>query len=402
MTVALNNGYHLEAEDPVIVALSEPGETRWGRHQFASCRPYPGGRLLVRYHDADDAIAAYGTPEPAYVSDDGGRSWEPLQDETLPDSGPPCPVLDGGFLITPPSKPLLVENPGDVLPAPVSGDSAQHRYSFHRVSDCPPHIQDYVRTVPAARWDPQSERWQPDTVRFDPEDEGRALLWTRPLKDGTVYVSASWVEHMPVRVDGDLLYAAYRQNYILPDGSEPVALCSSCMASADNGRSFSRRGHVAAPEGPLDLMGEPMLAAAPNGDLVCVIRQQVGSKRLFPMLIARSTDRGATWTQPAELFEFGVLPQVLTLGNGAMVCSFGRPGVHLMLSTDGAGRTWSPPQEVLAGDRDAIMTVTDGYTEVAPVDDDTFVLAYSHFDHVDDAGQQRKAILTQRFRVWKR
>lgn len=399
MTVALNNGYKLEAEDPVIVALSEPGETRWGRHQFASCRPYPGGRLLVRYHDADDAIAAYGTPEPAYVSDDGGRSWEPLQDDGLPDSGCPFPVLDGEFLVTPPPKPLLVENPEDELPEPLSL-TPPGPYAFRRVDDCPPAIREYLTAVPAFRWTPANPRWTEETLRFDPEDASTALLWTRP-EQGRLHVSASWVEHAPVAVDGDLLYAAYRQNYRMPDGAAPPTLSSSCMASPDNGRTFSQRALVATPKHPDDIAGEPMLARAPNGDLVCVVRQEKGADGLRPMLISWSDDRGFTWSEPKEFFEFGVLPQLLTMGNGAMVCAFGRPGVHLAISTDGAGRIWSEAHEVLAGNRDALFTITDGYTEMAPVDDDTFVLVYSHFDHIDGNGQQRRAILTRRFRVWK-
>lgn len=62
----------LVLHDPVPVAVSEPGEKRWGFHQFPAISRLPGGRLLVTFNDRPDRDEAYGTPGPAYVSSDSG------------------------------------------------------------------------------------------------------------------------------------------------------------------------------------------------------------------------------------------------------------------------------------------------------------------------------------------
>ena len=48
--------------EPVVVALSEVGEDRWGHHQFPTISALPDGRLFVTYNDTPDRNDAYGQP----------------------------------------------------------------------------------------------------------------------------------------------------------------------------------------------------------------------------------------------------------------------------------------------------------------------------------------------------
>ena len=45
-----------ELSDPVVVALSEPNETRWGFHQFPALSVLPDGKILIMFADAEDDL----------------------------------------------------------------------------------------------------------------------------------------------------------------------------------------------------------------------------------------------------------------------------------------------------------------------------------------------------------
>jgi hypothetical protein len=89
---------------------------------------------------------------------------------------------------------------------------------------------------------------------------------------------------------------------------------------------------------------EADLVAAPNGDLICVMRsggRNGGTTTLFPtpLYCSRSSDWGKSWTPPAQIADRGVCPNLVTLQNGIIVCTYSRPGNWLIFSDDN-GRTW--------------------------------------------------------------
>ena len=93
-----------------------------------------------------------------------------------------------------------------------------------------------------------------------------------------------------------------------------------------------------------------------------------------------------------KLGNFGVFPALIRLDCGVMVLSYGRPGISLTFSVDGAGRNWTAPFCMLAGDSRELGKHTDGYTSMLAIGPDRLLLAYSDFDHTDAEGRQRKAI----------
>jgi len=89
---------------------------------------------------------------------------------------------------------------------------------------------------------------------------------------------------------------------------------------------------------------EADIVQAANGDLVCVMRtggRNGGATTLFPtpLYCARSTDDGNTWTLPYQIADRGVCPNLVTLANGIIVCTYSRPGNWLIFSDDN-GKTW--------------------------------------------------------------
>jgi len=89
---------------------------------------------------------------------------------------------------------------------------------------------------------------------------------------------------------------------------------------------------------------EADLVQAANGDLICVMRtggRNGGATTLFPtpLYCSRSSDMGKTWTLPYQIADRGVCPNLVTLANGIIVCTYSRPGNWLIFSDD-HGKTW--------------------------------------------------------------
>jgi hypothetical protein len=89
---------------------------------------------------------------------------------------------------------------------------------------------------------------------------------------------------------------------------------------------------------------EADIVQAANGDLICMLRsggRNGGILNLFPtpLYCSRSTDGGRTWTPPFQVADRGVCPNLVTLENGIIVCTYSRPGNWLIFSDD-HGVTW--------------------------------------------------------------
>ena len=146
------------------------------------------------------------------------------------------------------------------------------------------------------------------------------------------------------------------------------------LRSTDGGDSWEYHSSVAS--GPRDpdphLMGsycgfcEPSLALLSNGQLLCIMRTQgaqyAGEYR--PYYQSWSKDLGKTWTKPipTKPHLMSNAPTLAVLGNGVVVCRYGRPGFHIAFSLDN-GHTWQDqirfsalPEPVITGEQD-IVTV---------------------------------------------
>jgi len=90
---------------------------------------------------------------------------------------------------------------------------------------------------------------------------------------------------------------------------------------------------------------EADLVEAPNGDLICVMRSggrnPAPGVNLFPtpLYCSRSEDGGKSWTPPEQIADRGTCPSLVTMKNGIIVCTYGRPGNWLIFSDDN-GKTW--------------------------------------------------------------
>ena len=122
-----------------------------------------------------------------------------------------------------------------------------------------------------------------------------------------------------------------------------------------------------------------------------------------PLYLTRSTDNARTWTKPTVFDTFGKWPQLLTLGNGITLASYGAsggPGYHVVRATlDPQGQVWKPPVRTRVSPVARGAYDTCGHTEMVALDDRTALLVYSDFNYPDADGVPRKSILVRRIQV---
>ena len=145
--------------------------------------------------------------------------------------------------------------------------------------------------------------------------------------------------------DHDLVYTDVRymgwEKY--PHAFEIFKYSSWCLGSEDGGKTWYYRGCVP----PLPEMGdegwaEPGLTLLPNGELLTVLRNGEGNA---PLYFSRSYDGGRTWSDPVRSRLNGQFPGLLTMSNGLIVATYGRPDNRIAVCLDGLGEGW--PYEII-------------------------------------------------------
>ena len=254
----------------------------------------------------------------------------------------------------------------------------------------PDDVRRYMTELKALRWTPETKRWQPETIRYETRD---ALIWTSEQSNGSI-LSRNSFEYSLLRFGGELFTADYKWRYLRREGGAPRGMVVTCMVSKDNGRSFERRGTIAEDPSGKQHPSETAMAVTSDNQLVCIGRATCESTQ--PMWITFSSDRGSTWTARETFYAFGVMPVMTSLPTGVTALAFGRPGVHLSFSPDGSAKTWTEPLAILPKNRK-----TCGYANLLNLSAESFLLAYSDFEHRDEQGKQRKAMLVRRVTVRK-
>ncbi len=124
------------------------------------------------------------------------------------------------------------------------------------------------------------------------------------------------------------------------------------MVSHDNGHTFEYLSTIADcqtyPIADAEGYCEPDLLDLGDGHILAALRTQ-GHEVYTPMFFCHSYDNGKTWTKPEVLNPYGVLPRLLKLQNGTIVCASGKWDTFLQISTDN-GYTWSTPYIVAEND----------------------------------------------------
>jgi hypothetical protein len=191
----------------------------------------------------------------------------------------------------------------------------------------------------------------------------RLQVGSAHLADGTAFAVAEGTRENPLPAGG-------------PDSSFLLSTRDG-GASWDFRRAFDRQdgmpssvhGTTSYPLGP----SEPNVALLPDGRTMVLVARMKNGAHLWQ---ATSPDQGRTWTAMAETAAWAVYPQLLTLGNGAVVLASGRPGIGL----------WVLDSETLrwGGFRNLAAAHNDGLPPAAPAEQ-RFPASYSAITSANDS-----------------
>lgn len=407
-----SNTFGVQLDDPVVVAQATEAGHRWGVWQFPTITRLADNLLEVSFSRSIDSASldsAKKFHQPGVrVSSDNGRVWQPANQKY--GSRNACLLRNGDLIRV--AGPPSVDVPKTDLPAPsVRPHGYNGVYMIRDPLEMPAELGRHYLYRKAAG----SQEWQRIPATINDPDEG-VICYDPPGADHSVvrWRSFGQILEMP---DGSLLGISYGFR-LGPDRKARPKFESYCLKSVDEGETWKFQGIIARDDHhPLAGYTEPRVAMLPSGILLAVLRTECA--KTGPMYVTRSEDGGKTWEDPEKLWPFGVLPQLLTLGNGVTVLTFGRPGVHLLFSIDGNGSQWQNPVHLVVESFEGTgiqgegygfqkgehpqgrpkQTRTSGYTSIVADGPNSFLIAYDQFDYPNADGKPRKTILVRRVEV---
>ncbi len=372
--------YKISVSEPMVVARSPVSATSWEEqrkkvvgHNYVRAATASDGSIWVSYFllpDADvDAEVLRQGVDGYVISADGGKSW--TQEAVLPFVQEYRCANHAFFCVAPDGSMVALATGGRF------GEEAGTLWlPLYRSRD---HGKTWQKEEVILRTDLNFKRSTP--VRVFPHDQA--------VNTAT----------------GEIMFICAAR---LHDLQTTWFLC----VSRDSGNTWESRGPVFW-GGAYSGAGIEVLA---NGDLLATVCLEYSSPRLIHQALSR--DGGYTWSRPVQPSgihglipagsQFGgayQAPNPLLLGNGVLVLAHGRPGMSVSFSFDGRGNRWSHHLRVLHGYRARHTSVpmfdtSSGCGALAPVSDDSFLVAYDQYNYVAGPGDlPRNSILVRKVTV---
>ena len=380
----MNKKVKITLSDPIVVSQAPVDISGWGYWQFPVMEKSPDGAIHLSFHIDKDSAEAYGHPKAHFLSEDNGASWH----EEKGFEGFGCLVENGDFISPHESFSIPVEQLE--LPEPVGYYISKYydkKFNLYRYSELPEKAQGcYIK-----RKKSNSDKFGIEKIKIMPDD----LL----AQEGSGVIPIQFFWRMRMFPGNKLCAPSYFRRY--EDGAPTVDCPCQFIVSEDNGYSWNIVGEVKYKpckndEHPEIRNGftEPDVTRLSDGSYFCLLRTTVGQQS-GPLMYSKSSDEMKTWSEPEYFDKLGVWPELLTLGNGVTLASYGRPGLYLRATGDPTALSWDEPIEIIVPNYKEPQKNTCSYTSMIPIDDENFLLAYSSFDYPDENGAKRKTILVR-------
>ena len=348
----------------------------------------PDGELVTVFSgDRDAHIDPFGKSMLVRSSDNGG-TWSKA--ELINDT--PLDDRDTGLCAT----------PGGTL---IMSWFTSHYTDEKYMKNCPEAETARWRRRLRAVTDADLEKWASRDVGQDQRYElGR---FTRRSTDG----GRTWED--PVRVsgtaphgpnglaDGTLIFVGQGSLLDRPERASSITVSTS----VDDGRSWDQISTIPMfppypgedPDGMAYLCEPHVIETAPGALLMTARYEEKPRTQEYNRLWqAFSTDRGVTWTPPAETPLVGKPPHLTRLNDGRLLVSYGyrhKPyGERACLSADG-GKTWDTENEIIL--RDDAPTHDLGYPASVQLPDGTIVTVY----YQQRADGEKTCLMATRWRL---
>ena len=425
-------------KERVIVQGMPPEENWWGKYQFPV--PYKlSDKIVVSVHTEDDDIYNQGVTRRWFESRDKGQTWN----EISPDSAPECgltlpsgdrlyfPFLSGQSLQNYKETPIELLTPDydfskraeeGTLPIQdgITYFTCGSQIKAYRADRLPESLDQ--RNWTAYRIPQGAVKAVKESVAVDWKCLTRVVIHHKPGDSG-ILKPINPRGNLKIGPDGAIWISDFSgEGHINPvNGQFSPYYSAELFRSQDNGHRFEHRGHL---EYEADGKYYPYqsggfsdsdFAFMPDGSIVWFLRSTWAAYTGIewgPMYMARSEDKGYTWSKPVRFSEMGVLPRLCTLGCGVTLLCYARPGIYVRVCENDSGTKWSKPLVVMKPENrsglanSVIKTPTwhqwdgqCGNPEIIAIDDTSALLVYGDFYYPDKHGVKRKSILCRTINV---
>lgn len=353
--------------NPIFVAPINHATQEWGVYCLPSMSQDQNGRLVIRVNGHGDnpfPDQSDDAPDMYFVSEDKGRTWQAssAQKEIALD-----PARWGYFygnneraVYLPDGTALTIYHsigerqaiPKDLIPiASFPSVNRSSHLALHRYADLPAACRLQVlrrekdgkaETFPIQIDDPELIVAVEDGGYVDGQEE-------------PIFFPAHWsyafLSSMTRLSDGTFVAAGAGQ---LPGITDRLC-CGVYLYESADAIHWKRRAAITEYYDDqlrfgFDEYCEHTLAQGDNGDLLAVFRtEKCVPQDVAPVCgawYAVSHDLGKTWSPVREIADSSTMPILTKLENGLIVLTYGRPGVHLLVTEDN-GATWQGPFTVV-------------------------------------------------------
>lgn len=385
----------------VVVAEEEVG---WGFYNFPSIRRSLSGQLAAGWSMNHDDATSYGKPSlgiNSAISNDNGVTWSTVV------KGPTSAgiLLSNGDRISI-GTPVAVPLADLELEAPLATLQDQSTYGrvfrIYHYEKLPLQLQGTFQS----RMKKGSTSWIAERGKLVSPKLAR-------YADGNLFPVVWWGDIQEI---SDGLYTCPYPGFEINQSGGIPASGVICYKSADFGKTWIKQGSIHyQPDLTLDPNGdkrntlgwtEPAFAVLNNGTFLSILRTQDGFGK-SPMYWTTSSNKGVAWSTPKVFTGSGVLPKLLELNNGIVALAAGRPGVQLRFMLNQDPNDWTEPFEMLPwvgsdlqqSEGSVNTGASCGYTQLLKIDDNSFLIIYSDFQHKTAEGLIRKAIKVRKITV---
>ena len=400
------NDFRIEIGKPSIVAQGD--NTGWGNYQFPDIHYTKSGSIYVTWAMRPDDVNFYGGKSfGEAISDDLGVTWKEPDERcaVIPNT-----LLKNGKAFKGFKKEFAFKSDYIALHTPL----VEHKgVKYHFVED----IKEFDDKVFGVEVDTETGEESLFEVKINWNN--LALIEypdSRILP--TAYMMAACGEYAKALRIGDALYfATYHRSFDIHAKTRESAVNKYVLESSvfvfrsvDEARTWDCISQITVSddeyreEDGFEGFDEPLMEIMADGSVVMLMRSGAPKSPFdpdrFPCYITRSTDACRTWSKPEKFDSVGVLPQLLRLGCGVTLATYGRPGLFLRATDDPSGREWAEHIEI-----DLVPNSHDRscyYTRLLPIDDHSALLVYSDFNYPDKvSGKPKKTVLARRITVIK-
>ena len=396
---------------------------QWGVYAIPRMWREPNGKLYVLVNGETDSpiLNAPDCPDLLFVSGDNGKTWREEKKFNLKEikrlcgiDPPFCQLSDGRTVCirekvglthvrdAEPKKRFSVFDGGEEVVTYRQGDLPKDAFGCER---CVYDESGKLISIDDVSID-FAER---EIIVYDKIFANGALKEQKSYVRSTI-VASPYINSVTEMQDGTLAGTCFGQN---PEVSDRFCGETYFMTSKDGGKTWTKRTKITcnSEEYPFGLTGdggESSLALSPDGTLYCLTRTDMsidhtvkGGKSDAMLFVSK--DKGYTWSKGWTVADSSVTPHVLAFKGGVVVIVYGRPGVHIKVSTDG-GKTFGKPlsiigktltEELSSGKSymDAKYFDMDSYsnTFIEKLSENSFLILYTDMKYDPGDGLRHKA-----------